>query len=149
MSIAVIAVECVLSEHQDLHTSPPTKWGKPLYEALRSQFRMTCLTSNPRDLAEYWMRREGITGRSGLLAWPDQGKAHALTQWKFLQVKDFLAEGWEIAFYVDADPLAIKAASELGVRTLLVSYPPIGFHADYGGPPRAWDEVVEAIEKGA
>lgn len=147
MSVVVMDVEGVLSEEADLRRSPPTKWGKPLYEALRAQFRLILLTSSDRELAEYWLKREGFTGRAGLQAWPDKGKAHAYPQWKVLQVKDFLAEGWEIAFFVDADPATSQAAGALGVRTMLVSYPPIGFHTDFGGPPRSWDEVVDTIEQ--
>ena len=46
--ISMISVEGVLAQGEDLKTTAPQKWARPLYDGIRSQFRTIALDSEFR-----------------------------------------------------------------------------------------------------
>jgi hypothetical protein len=142
---AIIAIEHVLSDGTDLKSAPPTKWGKPLYDSLRSQFRVLLLSSHDRQITKFWLRKEGFVGMSALMC---HRGIEDYESWKVSTVRDALADGWEVAFYLDKSQPTLGHVFALGVRTLAVSYPPIrpSWSERDLGPPREWSSVVAKVE---
>jgi hypothetical protein len=147
MSIGVITIEGVLSEQDDLRTAKPTRFAKPLYDGMRSQFNLLLLTSTEIDIARWWLKQQGIANWSSLLVWP-ANSALAYIEWRIDQVRSYLADGWEVAYYLDAHPYALREVSQMGVLTLTVSYPdkPPGWRDVHQTTPRPWSKVVDTVD---
>jgi hypothetical protein len=143
--IGVVTIEGVLADGQDLRNSPPTKWAKPLYDGMRSQFNLVLLTSADHEIARWWLRREALASYSQVLCWKDG--VFNYPAWRIDQMRQILADGWEVAFYLDSNPDVLSAVGELGVITLAVSYPGmhVGWRASSSTAPRAWSEVVDTV----
>jgi hypothetical protein len=119
MKIALIDVEGVLAQG-DLRSAPPQKWAIPLYGAIRSQFRTVALTRGVQDLARDWLRKEGFPDWSAVIAW---NTSMAYKDWVLDQVREFLANGWEVAFLITLDDEISRRAMDLGVLTLTIGVP--------------------------
>ena len=137
--IAAIALEGVLAGGDDLRRAPPTKWGRMLYEGLVVNFRTIAFTRADPDVAAWWLKREMLTGWAAVMT---QEPYLDYPAWKVRQVEEFLAEGWEVGLMLDVDAEVLKAVSELGVLTLLASYPTIqvGWKS-HETSPRPWADV--------
>ena len=118
--VALIVVEGTLAQQADLRSSPPTKWARPLYDGIRSQFRTVILSSCPESLTRSWLQRENIGGVTAVLSWQQVGEYGA---WKVDQVRDFLANAWDIAFFMDQDPRVTAKVQDMGVLTLTMGQP--------------------------
>ena len=147
MSIGIVTVEGVLSEQDDLRTAKPTKWAKALYDGMRSQFNLILMTSTEMDIARWWLKQQSIGNWSSLLVWP-ANSPFGYIEWRVDQVRNYLADGWEIAYYLDAHPYALREIGSLGVMTLTVSYPdkPPGWRDVHQTTPRPWSKVVDTVE---
>jgi hypothetical protein len=137
--IAVITIEGVLAQGDDLRKAPPTKWGRALYEGLALNFRTIAFTKADPDIAQWWLKREMLTGWAGVMShekyldWPN---------WKVEQIRSFLAEGWEVGLMLDTDLEVLHRVNELGVLTLTVTYPAmkVGWRS-HEVSPRPWADV--------
>lgn len=118
--VILITIEGVLAGGPDLKKALPLKWAKPLYESLRSQYRTVALTRSDTVLGRWWLNRQGLNDWSGVLAW---NSVLSYENWIVDQVRDFLANGWEVAFLVTSDPEIAKQANDLGVATLTFGTP--------------------------
>lgn len=137
--IAVMTVEGVLAQGDDLRNAPPTKWARALYDGARSQFRMIAFTAADPDLAEWWLKREFLNDWAAVMT---QEPYLEYPAWKVKQVEEFLAEGWDIGWVMDVDQQVLSSVNELGVLTLTVSYPAnrVGWKA-HSSEPRSWADV--------
>jgi len=137
--IGCIAVEGVLAAGEDLRTAPPTKWGRALYEGLAVNFRTIAFTKADPDIAQWWLKREGLTGWAAVMS---QEPYLEFPAWKVRQVEEFLAEGWEVGLMLDVDREVLERVTELGVLTLTVSYPTIKVGwKQHETSPRPWADV--------
>jgi hypothetical protein len=142
--IALIAIEGVLAKGADLRSSPAQRWARPLYEGIRSQYRTVGFSAGPTLTAKSWLHHENMGGWSAvlgndtILSYPD---------WKIEQVRDFLANAWEVAFLVDCDTQVSARAQEMGVMTLSVGMPVnwVGWKPDDVGF-RPWNELPDTVE---
>jgi hypothetical protein len=143
--IAVVTIEGVLSAGDDLRNSPPTKWAKPLYDGMRSQFNVLLLSKAEHEIARWWLRREGLASYSQILCWRDG--LYTWPEWRVDQVRGILADGWEISFLLDHDPEVLASVGGLGVITLTVSYPTnsVGWRDPATTAPRPWSDVVDTV----
>jgi hypothetical protein len=137
--IAVIALEGVMASGTDLRRAQPTKWGRPLYEALATQFRMIAFTQADPEIAAWWLKQESLRGWAAVMSqepYLDYGA------WKVRQIEDFLAEGWEVGLVLDVDAGVLERVTELGVLTMALSYPTtkVGFK-QHESSPRPWADV--------
>ena len=148
MTLAICTVEGVLAQGSDLKTAPSTKWAKPLYDGMRSQFHVALLTSSDQDIARWWLKKERISQWSALITWPRE--AFDYPHWRLDHVRSLLAAGWEVAFFLDTDMELLHEVSSLGVMTLSVSYPdkPPGWRDTATSSPRPWSRVVDTVEAG-
>jgi len=141
--IAVICIEGVLANGEDLRTAQPTKWGRALYEGLAVNFRTIAFTQADPEIAAWWLKREMITGWAAVMT---QEPYLDYSAWKIRQVEDFLAEGWEVGMMLDTDPFVLERVTELGVLTLMASHPTtrIGFRP-HEASPRPWSDVSSTL----
>lgn len=141
--IAVVCLEGVLAAGVDLRSAPPTKWARPMYDAMHSQFRVIGLTMADAELARWWTKREMLHDWAGIMSHEEYLD---YPNWKVEQVRQFLAEGWEVACYLDVDTSVLSAVNELGVLTMTVSYPAtrVGFRP-HEEAPRPWHEVSSTL----
>lgn len=137
--IACVAIEGVLAAGEDLRTAPPTKWGRALYEGLALNFRTIAFTKADPEIAQWWLKREGLGGWAAVMS---QEPYLEFPAWKVRQVEEFLAEGWEVGLMLDVDPEVLKAVTELGVLTLTAAYPTIQVGwKQHETSPRPWADV--------
>jgi hypothetical protein len=137
--IACIAIEGVLAAGEDLRRAQPTKWGRPLYESLATQFRMIAFTSAEPEIAQWWLKQESLRGWAAVMS---QEPYLEYPDWKVRQVEEFLAEGWEVGLVIDTDAGVLERVTELGVLTMKLSYPtiPVGWR-NREASPRPWADV--------
>jgi hypothetical protein len=138
--IAVITVEGVLSQTDDYKTTQPTPWARQLYDALKREYRLILLTGADEELARYFLEREFITDFAllqpyvALMPYPD---------WRIDQVRQFLADGYEIAMMYDTDDRVLYEVNQLGVPGMRVS--PASRRSgwrDHTTEVRPWGDVV-------
>ena len=141
--IAVISVEGVLAAGDDLRKVPPTKWARPLYDAVRSQFRTIAFTQAEPEIAQWWLKRESLNDWAAVLI---QEPYLEYPAWKVRQIEDFLAEGWDVGLMIDVDDEVLSRVSELGVLTLKMSYPAnkVGWKP-HETSPRPWTDVSSTL----
>lgn len=141
--IAVISIEGVLAAGDDLRRAQPTKWGRALYDAAHTQFRMIGFTTAEQEIAKWWLKREGFSEWAAVMT---QEPYLEYPAWKVRQVEDFLAEGWDVACMLDVDPEVLARVTELGVLTLTVSYPTnkVGWKP-HETQPRSWADVSSTL----
>jgi hypothetical protein len=142
--ICVVSVEGVLAQQPNLGEAQPTRWARPLYDSLHTQYRMIAFTSNPLELAEFWLRREMLRDWAGVMTMPDAYINYS--EWKVKQVEEFLSEGWEVGMMIDTNEHVLERISLLGVMTMLLSYPTnrVGWR-DTTPEIRAWTDVVSDL----
>lgn len=142
--ISLITVEGVLAQGEDLKNAAPQKWARPLYDGIRSQFRTIALTRAPEELARWWLNRERLTQWSGVLCWNNPMSYEA---WVVDQVREFLANGWDMAFLLTSNLEIATVAQGMGVLTLTVGTPvhPPGWRAD-DTSFQPWDQLVDTLD---
>ena len=142
--ISLITVEGVLAQGEDLKNAAPQKWARPLYDGIRSQFRTIALTRAPEELARWWLNRERLSNWSGVLCWNNPMSYEA---WVIDQVREFLANGWDMAFLLTSNTDIATVVQGMGVLTLMVGTPihPPGWRADDTGF-RPWDQLVDTLD---
>src|SRR5262245_48263408 len=113
---------------------------------MRSQFNVVLFTRADHEIARWWLRREALASYSQVLCW--QEGVFDYPSWRIDQMRQILADGWEVGFYLDANPDVIKTVGDMGVITLTVAYPGmhVGWRASTTTVPRAWSEVVDTVE---
>ena len=116
--VAVLTVEGVLSQTDDLKTSQPTSWARQVYMALKHEYRLILLTKADDELARWWLDREFMGDFAllnqyvALMAYPD---------WRIDQVRQLLADGYEVSMVYDTDDHVIHGVNKLGVPGMRVS----------------------------
>lgn len=116
--IAILSIEGVLSQTDDLKTSQPTAWARQLYRALKTEYRLILLTKADEELARWWLTKEFMSDFAlispyvALMSYPD---------WKTDQVRQFLADGFEVGVVYDDDDRVIHEVNLLGVAGMRVS----------------------------
>lgn len=148
MRIAVVSVEGVLSENENLRTSPPTAIGRSIFECLKAEYRVVLLSGQPEhDLAQYWLKKEHFSRWSMLLAY-DRDSMYPPGMWKVHKVREFLADGWDLSLVVESDTQVVEELQRLGVVTMQVSYPTTrpGRIPTDPGPLRSWESIEARVE---
>jgi hypothetical protein len=142
--VAIFTVEHVLADGDDLRSVFPLPWGKTLYDGIRSQCRTVALTRATDEIARWWLRRDGFDSWSSVLCW---NQSMSYEDWRVDVIRDFLANGWEIDFFIDPDPDVAIIARSMGVLTLYVGAPlqRAGFKAE-DTSFRSWDEVAATVD---
>lgn len=147
--LAIINLEGVLVDGQDLKSSPPTKHGRLLYDALKGQYQALILSTDPsHELARAWLKREGVTGFGSVFCRPTNTLLSPV-DWKVSKIREMQAEGWPVMLYVDSDPESIRAAFMEGVTTMLVASPRYArpeWRPDGERSIRPWDSLVDTLE---
>lgn len=140
--ICAISIEGVLALDSDLRRAQPTKWARLLYDGLHSQYRMIALTENPIETAQAWLQREFLRDWAGVMTKPDG--INRFSDWKVQQINEFLAETWEVGLVIDTDPVVLSQINDLGVATMLLSYPTkrVGWR-DPDQELRPWTDIVQ------
>ena len=130
-----------------LKTAAGYRGARPLYEALRQGYQLVGLTQSPPEICRWWLRREHMSEWAQILhhdpdSWPDY------SDWKVQQVRDHLADGWEIAFYLDNDWRALEQVHDLGVTTMRIDHAVVrpGWRDPETTAPRAWADVASTVE---
>lgn len=145
--VALICVENLLARGDDLKTTFAQPYAKPIYAAIRSQFRTVALSMADQDLARYWLNREGLADWSAVLSW--NTSAMSYPDWCVDQVRDFLTNAWEVAFLLTNDPGVARKANELGVLTMSLGTPdhPPGWKSD-DSTFTPWGELTDRLAWG-
>jgi hypothetical protein len=143
--VALITVEHTLAAGDDLRTAFPLPWGKVLYDGIRSQSRTVALSRATENIARWWLNREGFASWSSVLCW---NQSMSYEDWRIDVIRDFLANGWDIDFFFDADPDVAVVARSMGVLTLYVGAPlqRPGFKPEDTSVYRSWDEVAATLD---
>jgi hypothetical protein len=147
MRIAVLPIEGVLSETDNLLNSPPTPMGRQLFKALKTEYRVILTSIQPDfDVARMWLKKEHFTQWSMILCYTPG--IFSQSMWKVQMVRDMLAEGWDVGMVYDADQRVTEELQALGVITMLVSYPTIrpGRIPEDPGPLRPWGDIEARVE---
>lgn len=148
--IAIICLEGVLVEGTDLKASPPTKTGRGIHEAFKSQYQILLLSTDPsHELARAWLKREYISGFGTVFCRPENTILSPV-DWKVSKIREMQAEGWPVMLFVDADPTAIRAALLEGVPTALITTPRYSrpeWRPDSERNIKPWDSLVDTIEE--
>ena len=142
--IALITIEGVLAAGEDLRTAPPFRWAKPMYDALRTQWRTIALTRADHELARWWLNREMLPGWSSVHAW---NTPMSYEDWRVDQVRDFLANGFDLAFLLDNDRDVTTVVQSMGVLTLSIGPPLV--HPGWRPEDhhyRAWTTISDTLE---
>jgi len=147
--IAVITIEGVLAETDDLMTTPPTKLGKDLYDGLRATYRVILFSNqSDKELARYWLRKEGFKGWAMIMAYPSTWVGNEMG-WKVSSVREMLGDGWDVGVVIDCDHRTQRAMLDEGIASMLVSYPAMarpGKLPESPGPLRPWSEIAATVE---
>lgn len=148
--LAIVCLEGLLVEGTDLKASPPTKHGRMLYEALKSQYQLLVITTDPSiELARAWLKREHLTGFGSVYCRPNDTVLSPV-DWKMSKIREMQSEGWPVMLYVDSDPASIRAAFLHGVPTALVASPKFGrpeWRPDVERGIKPWEELVDTMEQ--
>lgn len=148
--ITVVCIDGVLSEENlPLLQAGPTITGKRIYEYLRgANSAIVLLTPNRNsEGVKAWLMREGFGEYIRLLTREESSAEPG--EWKVEALKDLIAAGQHIAFYVDSDPLVTGPIASLGIPYLLVVHPwgKPGRMDSLELPYKTWGALVDTIEE--
>lgn len=144
-NVIVMPIEGVLSAG-DLRSGQPQEWARLLYDTLKDKYRIILLTEESEELARLWLANNFMGGfanvMSGETSWRDYW------DWKVDSVREFLADGFELAMVVDVDERVLEHASNLGVMTMHLQPPQVrrGWK-EHVKEARPWSEVVASVGK--
>jgi len=116
--------------------------GFNLYQALVTTYRVAVvLDDEDSELASLWLRKEGM--RNFVLLHPRRRLDDRVGQYRRL-----MALG-PVEMVIDASPVAVAGAMELGLPAMLFGHPRTHrpeWRPDYERAPRAWDTLVQQVE---
>lgn len=117
-----------------------------MYEAFASSYNMIALSFADEEYTRFWLKRERMPKWSQIYAC-DARNTGMLTadirNWQYQTVRGLLAEGWEVAFYVDVPTGPHERIHEMGVTTMVVNRTHIvpGWQNPETQAPRAWETL--------
>jgi len=138
--VAVVAVEGVLALTEDFKTSQPTPWARALYRSMKPEYGLILLSPADEDVTRYFLTKE-FMGDFALLSCYIATMPYP--EWKVDQVRQFLADGFEIGVVYDTDDQVIYGVNQLGVPGMRVS--PATRRSgwrDHTTEVRPWGDVV-------
>lgn len=121
----------------------PIPEGVELYHSLVTSYRVCVVLDEPESVdAALWLRKEGLR---------DYVQLHLRRPLddRVMQYKRLQAVG-PVGLVIDADPVAVAGAAELGIPAMCFVHPRMTrpeWRPDYEKTPRAWDELVARVEK--
>lgn len=145
----VMPVEGLLcSEELDLRSAPPLEDGQRFYATAISSGQPVVLISSQRhrQSVEDWLHREGFLRYAAIHhrgvtpgSWPE---------FKLDVLRNLTSLGSRVHFYVDADPVSVGDAAEMGIASLLVVSPGkrLGRISPEEQSFTPWDRLVDKIE---
>jgi hypothetical protein len=143
--ITIVSIENVLARGEDLRTAQPTKQAKALYDGLRSQNQTFGLTRAPEEITRWWLKREHLDQWATVMSY--QGSSLSWEHWCADQVRNLLAEGWEVFGYVDSDVSICAEVQAMGVAAICVGYPHTAPGWKEVAAPRAWAEIATTVDQ--
>lgn len=145
--IVVVSIENTFAQGPDLRTAAAYRSARPLYEVLKGGYQLIGLTTAPPDIARWWLKREHMAEWSNLRFYDPRTTPLEYLDWKVDELREFLASGWEIAFYIDSDWTPLMKAIALGVSTLRIEHAQRvpGFRDPEEMTPRAWSDVASTL----
>lgn len=153
MMLAVVSIEQVLANGGDLRQIAAYRGARLLYDALASQYHLIGLSMASQEIATWWTKREHMPKWARIYAadlLANDMTSMDYRDWKIMQVRTFLAEGWEIAFYMDSHHGPVQQVHELGVTTITFDHAMInpGWRDPALSAPRAWENLATTVDTG-
>ena len=150
--IVVCTIEGVLAHGDDLRVARSYKQARPFWSAFRSEFQMVGLTRAPLEVARWWLRNEGMYDRNwaSIQCWSSDTSLFSWENWRFHEVRDLLASGYEIATVLEHSSNVAEMVHSLQVPVMLVSYPAkaLGWQDPDNTAPRPWADVASTVGAG-
>lgn len=153
MMLAVVSIEHVLANGGDLRSIAAYRGANVLYDAMASQYHLIGLTAASEEIARWWLKRERMPRWARIMA--ADARNSDMTglewqEWKVMQIRSFLAEGWEIAFFFDCKFGPIEQVHDLGVTTITYEHATInpGWRDPSLASPRAWEDLAVTSGEG-
>ena len=142
-NLALITIEGVLSVGEDLRTSFSNNWTRPLYDSLRTQYRVVLLTGSEEEVARQWCEQEFVKEYAfidphvAIMDYPS---------WRADRIRHYLSESWDVSMVVDTHDLVIEAARQNGVMSMKLTPPSLrrGWKATEE-EVRPWDQVAGTV----
>ena len=139
----LLSLDGVLSSE----SGEPNRAGVLLYYALTDKHRTGIITKRNKMDAEHWLQSHGIIGYDDLMADNVHLEGEDLKKRQFTLCRSQAP----IELYVDSDPAMCAWVFEYhSVPTLLLSNPsyiPVQHRPDAPPAVRAWNDIVEAIDR--
>ena len=140
----VMAIEGVLSDGP-LPIAGPTLYGRAMYEEMReTSFILLSESRNPQLVRE-WLLTSQFSRWVGLVTMENEPVETTPIEWKKQILSGYLAAGLRPTLYIDADPEAVREASDIGIPSLL-TVPPGPFPGLRDGF-KPWDDLAGTIHE--
>jgi hypothetical protein len=145
--IVVVAIENTFAQGPDLRTAASYRSARPLYEVLKGGYQLIGLSSALPDIARWWLKREHMAEWANLRCYDPNSTPLSYMDWRVDELREFLASGFEIAFYLDSDWTPLMKAIALGVSTLRIEHAQRvpGFRDPEELAPRAWASLATNV----
>lgn len=145
----VIDVDTALAEEGiDLRNAGQSSQARLLYEHLRGNKTALIMFSAERDkeVVKLWLMREGFGDYVSLYTRTES--VLEPEEWKVQQLKDLIAEGRHLSFFLSGDSRIAGEVAALGVTQLIVvpGNPVPGRKASVDVPYKTWDHLTDIIE---
>ena len=145
----VIDVDTSLAEENvELRNAGQSSHGRLLYEHLRGNKTALIMLSAERDkeTVKLWLMREGfgdyveLRTRTESVLEPEE--------WKVQELKDLIAEGRHLSFFLSGDSHIAGEVAALGITQLIVvpGNPVPGRKQSVEVPYKTWDHLTDIIE---
>lgn len=141
--VVTMTVEEFLASGTDLRNTQPTKWARETYEAIKAQYRVILFSANDEELTRMWLEREFFKDFALLITYVP---IMEYEDWRIDQVRQLLADGYELSMVFDYSDKVIHGANELGVPGMRVS--PSTRQQGWRGHTtevRPWGEVASTV----
>ncbi len=145
--LTVINVEHVLAAGGDLRTIASYRGASLFYDAMASAYNVLALSFTDEEYARFWLKRERMPKWSAVYG--ADARVNGMTtadirEWQYNTVRNLLAEGWEIGFYVDVPTGPHQRIHDMGVTTLIVNRTHIipGWQNPEQQQVRAWETLT-------
>jgi hypothetical protein len=153
MMLGVVSIEHVLANGGDLRSIAAYRGANVLYDALAAQYHLIGFTMASEEIARWWLKRERMPRWARIMAadlLANDMTSMEYRDWRIMQIRTFLAEGWEIAFYLDCKFGPIEQVHELGVTTITYEHATInpGWRDPALASPRAWEDLASTVDIG-
>lgn len=145
----VIDIDTALAEEGiDLRNAGQSSHGKLLYEHMRGNKTSLVMLSAEREkeMVKLWLMREGFGDYVSLYTRTES--VLEPNEWKIQQLKDLIAEGRHISFFISGDSRLAGSVSAIGITQLIVvpGNPVPGRKATIDVPYKTWDHLTDIIE---